>query len=214
MSYPDSNPEPRPSHIIDPQTGEPSPLLAERPWLEERSREELIDFIIELAEELRARPAGQTSTNIPIVNPPLDQIDATHAIDIRSTQFQRIPNRPRSAHQPRFVWRIILKRIDGQHLPIAVEIVDDAIAGRSSEALNVDLDLDLTSLGADELGVSRLHCLLRPTQQALLLFDLGSSNGTSVNGALCTTDRPQIVEDNAVIRLGAMFLRVHILAQP
>jgi hypothetical protein len=214
MSSDDSNRFPRPSGIIDPQTGQPSPLLDERPWLQTRSREELIEYIIELANELRARPATSTATNIPIIMPQVDEAETTIEIDPSAREFLRIPNRPSEVQHKPFAWRIILRRLDGHHLPIALEITDDVVIGRWSEAVDLDLDLDLNPLGAAELGVSRLHCVLRPSQRSLMLFDLGSSNGTSVNGALCTNDRPQRVEDNAVIRLGAMFLRVLIVDRP
>lgn len=42
--------------------------------------------------------------------------------------------------------------------------------------------IDLTELNAAQHGVSRHHCLLERRDQRLLLTDLDSTNGTTVNG--------------------------------
>jgi pSer/pThr/pTyr-binding forkhead associated (FHA) protein len=54
----------------------------------------------------------------------------------------------------------------------------------------IDLTKDLTLLGRDDdcdvrlqqKGVSKLHCIVVKTDGLLLLRDLGSTNGTRVNG--------------------------------
>jgi len=54
--------------------------------------------------------------------------------------------------------------------------------GRATEGQPILPDIDLTNFDAFSQGVSRLHAVLRIVNQKLVIIDLGSSNGTRVNG--------------------------------
>jgi pSer/pThr/pTyr-binding forkhead associated (FHA) protein len=69
-------------------------------------------------------------------------------------------------------------------------------------------DVNLSAYGAREKGVSRKHALLRVDRRQLLLIDLGSSNGTWLNGAQLTANEPVRLESGDEIRLGKFPLRV------
>jgi pSer/pThr/pTyr-binding forkhead associated (FHA) protein len=59
--------------------------------------------------------------------------------------------------------------------------------------------------------VSRQHCLLRVTSDAAYLRDLGSRNGTLVNGLL--VDRERLLDDGDQIQVGPLVFEVHLEAQ-
>jgi hypothetical protein len=69
-------------------------------------------------------------------------------------------------------------------------------------------DVNLSAYGAREKGVSRKHAVLRVDRRQLLLLDLGSSNGTWLNGAQLTANEPIRLESGDEIRLGKFPLRV------
>lgn len=69
-------------------------------------------------------------------------------------------------------------------------------------------DVNLSAYGAREKGVSRKHAVLRVDRRQLLLIDLGSSNGTWLNGAQLTANEPVRLESGDEIRLGKFPLRV------
>lgn len=71
------------------------------------------------------------------------------------------------------------------------------------------VDVNLNPYGAREKGVSRLHALLRIDQRQLLLMDLGSSNGTKLNGTVLAPNEPSRLESGDEIRLGKLALKIN-----
>ncbi len=69
-------------------------------------------------------------------------------------------------------------------------------------------DVNLSAYDGREKGVSRKHALLRVDRRQLLLIDLGSSNGTWLNGAQLTANQPIRLESGDEIRLGKLPMRV------
>jgi predicted component of type VI protein secretion system len=60
--------------------------------------------------------------------------------------------------------------------------------------------------------VSRQHCLLRVTHDGVTLRDLGSSNGTLINGSLLTGE--QSLQHGDQIQIGPMVFEVRMDAAP
>lgn len=60
--------------------------------------------------------------------------------------------------------------------------IDDSLALGRRRAYNGADFLDLTEFNGLEQGVSRRHCVLRRQDEHLLIRDLGSTNGTFLNG--------------------------------
>jgi pSer/pThr/pTyr-binding forkhead associated (FHA) protein len=56
--------------------------------------------------------------------------------------------------------------------------------------------------------VSRQHCVLRVTETEVILRDLGSRNGTLVNGVLVTGERPLAQGDH--IQIGPLVFQLQI----
>jgi len=71
--------------------------------------------------------------------------------------------------------------------------------------------LDLTPFEAAEAGVSREHIRLEVKDYSLYVTDLGSTNGTFLNGLRVIANQPRIVRDGDEIRLGQLRLQLHFL---
>ena len=59
----------------------------------------------------------------------------------------------------------------------------------------------------DDTQVSRCHAMLLVRDGAVLLLDMESSNGTSVNGAPALPDEPVLLADGDVVVIGRVLLR-------
>jgi hypothetical protein len=68
--------------------------------------------------------------------------------------------------------------------------------------------INLTPYGAEESGVSRRHAALRIEQEHVWITDLGSVNGTFLNGRQLEPNKPYIVRDGDEIEMAR--LRLHI----
>lgn len=79
--------------------------------------------------------------------------------------------------------------------------------GRESD--NEMPELSLTPYGARDKGVSRKHAKLKVDRRQLLLIDLGSANGTWLNGAQLLANEPTRLESGDEIRLGKLTFKIH-----
>jgi hypothetical protein len=86
----------------------------------------------------------------------------------------------------------------------------EIVIGRSSEAQTVHPNIDLADVQGAELGVSRLHLALiyDETLNVLQIHDLGSANGTSVNGQKIHPSERRILRNGDELALGKLILKV------
>ena len=87
------------------------------------------------------------------------------------------------------------------------------ILGRSPST-ETELRLDLTPYQAGALGVSRRHASIRFSEDDCLLEDMGSTNGTWVNGNRLTAYSPYPLQNGDVVRLGQLILFVYFQEVP
>jgi hypothetical protein len=80
--------------------------------------------------------------------------------------------------------------------------------GRLDAAHGVFPDVDLSPDGGLEEGVSRRHCKIWQGEGSLFVEDLGSANGTLLNGRRLTPYMPHPLEDGDDLQLGQIRLGV------
>jgi len=95
----------------------------------------------------------------------------------------------------------------GQLLNLAGK--NDFTLGRIAEGQPVIPDVDLTPYEAFSLGVSRLHASIKIVNDKVILTDLGSSNGTRVNGQKIVPHLEYPLNHGDMIAMGK--LKVQIL---
>lgn len=99
--------------------------------------------------------------------------------------------------------------IEGSPEPILFKPKQETIFGRRDPATGAMPDIDLTPYAGYRMGVSRRHAAIRfGDDDTLNLWDLGSSNGTFLNGTRLNAHRPYPLHDGDEIRLGQMIIRV------
>jgi predicted component of type VI protein secretion system len=115
----------------------------------------------------------------------------------------------RSAGTANFEDNMTLRlEVEGAPTPILVAPTIETVMGRRDPVTGTAPDIDLTSYAGYRMGVSRRHAVIRLRNKALDILDLGSSNGTYVNGNKLSAHQPHIIRDGDEISLGKMVLRV------
>lgn len=98
----------------------------------------------------------------------------------------------------------------GQVLPLSDR--NEFTLGRISEGQPIMPDIDLSPYQAYANGVSRLHAVIKRDGNQILLMDLGSSNGTYINGKRLNPNVEQTLKNGDVVALGK--LKVQVLLKP
>jgi len=96
----------------------------------------------------------------------------------------------------------------GQVLPLSSR--NEFTMGRISEGQPIMPDIDLSPYQAYAAGVSRLHAVIRRNGAAIAFMDLGSANGTFVNGNRLTPNTEQMLNHGDILALGKMRIQVLI----
>jgi len=110
----------------------------------------------------------------------------------------------------------------GPELTISLRIMDSGdiirLSGRSEVTLGrvvegqpILPDIDLSPYEAYAHGVSRLHAVLKINPQRVVIMDLGSSNGTRVNGQKIVPHIDYPLKNQDIVALGK--LKVQILIE-
>ena len=102
----------------------------------------------------------------------------------------------------------IIVRVQGRAQPIHLQGRAEYRVGRRDPKAGNTPELDLAPFKGLELGVSREHALLKQSSRAVTLTDLGSTNGTALNGVRLKPNSPQALRDGDEVRLGKLTLRV------
>lgn len=94
----------------------------------------------------------------------------------------------------------------GQILPLGDRT--EFTLGRVSEAQPIMPDIDLTPYQAYANGVSRLHAVLKREGKRVFVMDLGSSNGTYLNGKRLTPNTDQTLNHGDMLALGKLKIQI------
>lgn len=96
----------------------------------------------------------------------------------------------------------------GQVLPLSSR--NEFTMGRISEGQPIMPDIDLSPYQAYAAGVSRLHAVIRRNGSSIVFMDLGSANGTFVNGSRLSPNTEQPLQHGDILALGKMRIQVLI----
>ena len=94
----------------------------------------------------------------------------------------------------------------GKILPLASRT--EFTMGRLSEGQPIMPDIDLTPYQAYASGVSRLHAVIKRESERSVVMDLGSSNGTYLNGRRINPHTEEELKHGDVVALGKLKIQV------
>lgn len=94
----------------------------------------------------------------------------------------------------------------GQIIPLDER--EEFTLGRSAEGQPILPDIDLAPYRAYESGVSRLHASLKKQGRQLTITDLGSVNGTRLNGQKLPPHKPCPLNHGDILTLGKLKIQI------
>lgn len=130
---------------------------------------------------------------------------------VRAT-FNDLHNSSEKNAPPSFLaadsWGSLHLMDNGQILPLSTR--NEYTLGRISEGQPVMPDIDLTAYNAYANGVSRIHALIRRDGKRVIIMDLGSANGSYVNGKRLTPNTERLLSHGDVVMLGKLKFQILI----
>lgn len=114
--------------------------------------------------------------------------------------------RPEPPSSPTNSWISLHLMDSGKILPLATR--NEFTLGRLSEGQPIMPDIDLTPYQAYASGVSRLHAVVKRDSERIFVMDLGSSNGTYLNGRRLNPHMEEDLKHGDVVALGKLKIQV------
>ncbi len=84
------------------------------------------------------------------------------------------------------------------------------VLGRRTSSTQGRVDIDLSPFDALPLGVSRVHAEVAVRPDGVFVTDLGSTNGTWVNGVRLQPHAPHLLRHGDMLALGKLIFQVFI----
>jgi hypothetical protein len=134
-----------------------------------------------------------------------DLIGTTITDDHITEELRKKAPRPEST-TPVYSWISLHFMGSGKILPLASR--NEFILGRLTEDSPILPDVDLAPYRASAAGVSRLHAVVKREANRAMVMDLGSSNGTYINGRRIQPDVDVALSHHDIIALGALQIQV------
>jgi hypothetical protein len=103
----------------------------------------------------------------------------------------------------------IIVHIRNADEPMILEPSQRIIFGRSDANSIVHPDVDLTPYGAVDMGVSRQHAAIEIGEETVMLIDVGSSNGTFLNGQRLLPNQQRVLRDGDEVRFGKLVAHIY-----
>ncbi|MGZ9223939.1 MAG: FHA domain-containing protein [Anaerolineales bacterium] len=114
--------------------------------------------------------------------------------------------RPEPTSAPINSWISLHLMDSGKILPLASR--NEFTLGRLSEGQPIMPDIDLTPYQAYASGVSRLHAVVKRDSNRIMVMDLGSSNGTYVNGRRINPHVEESLSHGDIVALGKLKIQI------
>ena len=117
---------------------------------------------------------------------------------------------PGAYQAPAMVEPEISLQFQGKMLPVALQLQARTVLGRRDSDRSRQPDIDLLEHGALEMGVSGLHAAIQHTTDGVQIVDIGSTNGTYLNGRRLVPNQTYILRDGDEIRFSRLTAHIRI----
>lgn len=97
---------------------------------------------------------------------------------------------------------------NGDEVPVDITATDEIVLGRRPRVEDPPVTVDLENYNGHELGVSRCHAMIKQVNGMLMLCDLHSVNGTTINGKAAQPTKRYVLRNNDVITVGRVPVQI------
>ena len=104
---------------------------------------------------------------------------------------------------------IVMIPLSGRRITFAVKGQDEIHIGRGTPGLTPP-EIDTTIENGAEYGVSRSHAVIKVTDQGIVLVDLDSTNGTTLNNYRLPPDLPYPIKTGDEIHFGSLLMHIFL----
>lgn len=146
-------------------------------------------------------------SNSKITDPVKDELK-TVPVSKPAEQSEPIPVEKSTAENNKPVGLSLKVVNSGQVIPLSGQ--NEFTLGRITEGQPILPDIDLTPYEGYAEGVSRLHAAIRITERGVMIVDLGSSNGTRINGQKIVPNVNYPLKDGDILALGRIKMQITI----
>jgi len=108
--------------------------------------------------------------------------------------------------------RLVLQIQSPRKRVLSTLFSQDLVVGRVDPDEQTQPDIDLTPLRAEEAGVSRFHVRFSYKEDTLYVEDLGSTNGTRINGFELAAGKSYRLMPSDEIELGSLRLTAQVIS--
>lgn len=130
-------------------------------------------------------------------------------LPVNKSNSEPVPGQKSNGEKPAGSVGLSLKVVSsGQVIPLSGQ--NEFTLGRITEGQPILPDIDLTPYEGYAEGVSRLHAAIRITERGVMIVDLGSSNGTRINGQKIVPNVNYPLKDGDIIALGRIKMQITI----
>jgi pSer/pThr/pTyr-binding forkhead associated (FHA) protein len=105
---------------------------------------------------------------------------------------------------------VLIVHVQSADAPIQITVREESVIGRRDPTNSSAPDLDLTPYGGYQMGISRRHAVIRVRSNRLEVVDLGSRNGTYLNGFALKPHQPMGLRSGDELRLGKITIRFYL----
>jgi hypothetical protein len=145
------------------------------------------------------------------------EVPTTHSIERSQTGLLVFPNRPpvapSSSNSASLTDGVVSLHLIESGMILHLAGQKEFTLGRVAEGQPILPDVDLSPYEAYAQGVSRLHSSLKFNNQRIFITDLGSSNGTRVNGQKIMPNIDYPLNHGDVVALGKFKIQILIRKQ-
>jgi hypothetical protein len=134
------------------------------------------------------------------------QIGAGHGPQIPGLA-SRTPADAATAHEPSMQLTLVIAH-NGHR--IALDLSDELLIGRADTGKGIQPDIDLGPEGGYDAGVSRRHAILSNRNGAYIVEDLGSANGTFVNGRRLAPQTAVQINGGDELKCGTLVMLIEV----
>lgn len=146
------------------------------------------------------------------MKPDKPNLDTRH-LDIPADLTPIPPRVTTSPLQNGLPW-VIEFRIVGTASTIEVQVHETMVIGRADPQQGIYPAIDLGPYGGQAQGVSRQHAVILAKDNRILVKDLGSVNGTRLNGYVLPPNQEHRLRNDDMLTIGQMRLQVRFAFVP